>query len=222
LAKRNNLDPYQIGMAHRAWGYSTEYENASSIERSASQPTGSPRSKTQARQLLSGSWNCDSREKLIEIIKRMTLEGHNDNFLYDYSIVRSLSEQQYSELLSKATGMDAYMWPLVKRLGEKWGNIGIAAWDWFRMTHLAGWGYNAGFLEFSEAYNLAAPSIFMLRQSFSSWDEAMENYMDGYAYWARIDLSKSSSEYHARLQVYERLKANQLTDGLLFDPSVWD
>ena len=218
LAKANNDDPFCIGMAHRAWGYSSEYTALPAGNVGAA---GSPRSKTLGRQFLAGSWNCNSREELIDTILRMTLFGHNDNFLYDVALINSLSEQDFNALVEMSTGVDKFMWPYVKALGEKWGETGIGAWDWFRMTHLAGWGYIAGYLELSEAYALAQPSIALLKAVYSSWDEAVDNYMDGYAYWSRIDVNQPSTTYQRRLAIYEDLKADQHTRDVLFDPSVW-
>ncbi|MDR1571513.1 MAG: DUF1266 domain-containing protein, partial [Clostridiales Family XIII bacterium] len=142
-------------------------------------------------------------------------------FAEEADFIRSLSDAEYREFLSGAAGMDVYMWPFVKALGEKWGDKGIKAWDWFRMMHIASWGYVAGYLELSEVYAFAEPIAEKLRSTFSSWDEATENYMDGYAYWSRTDVSEPDTQYERRLQIYDDLKAAQEKDGLLFDPSVW-
>jgi antirestriction protein len=89
------------------------------------------------------------------------------------------------------------------------------------MMHLAGWGYLAGYLELEEAYILATPIAYALQDTFSSWDEATENYMDGYAYWSRTDISQENTDYHRRIQIYEDLKAEQEQNGMLFNPDVW-
>ena len=198
LAKRNNDDPYKIGMSSR-----TET------------------SVNSKRRLLQRDWGIESRDDLIETINAMSYNGHNVSFMTEAEFVNSLSASKYQQLLSQSMGMDAYMWPLVKELGNKWGSRGIAAWDWFRMTHLAGWGYIVGYLELEEAYALAVPSIMGLRANFSSWDEATENYMDGYAYWSRTDVSQEETQYKIRLQIYENLKAAEVVDGVLFNPTVW-
>ena len=89
------------------------------------------------------------------------------------------------------------------------------------MFHLAGWGYLAGYLELEEVYLLVEPVAQRLKDTFSSWDEATENYMDGYAYWSRTDISKENTVYKQRLQIYETLKSEQAVNGLLFNPDVW-
>jgi hypothetical protein len=198
LTKRNRQDPYVIGGGPRT-GQKTEKE----------------------RGKLSNSWSIDSREDLLDTILRMTDYGHAASFAAEAEFIMSMSDAEYREFLSGAAGMDAYMWPLVKSLGEKWGDRGIKAWDWFRMMHIASWGYVAGYLEMSELYAVAETVAERLRAAFSSWDEATDNYMDGYAYWSRTDLSEPDTEYETRLQIYADLKAAQKTGGLLFDPAVW-
>ena len=212
LAKVNDLDPLYIGMTHRAWGLSSEYKTTYS---------SNPLSKSRGRRMLSGSWDCSSREELVELIVKMTLAGHNESFLYDVELINMLSDKEYNELLGELQGIDKFMWPYVKAMGEKWGEVGIGAWDWFRVLHLAGWGYTAGYLELSEAYTLTKPAIAFLKNYFSSWDEATENYMDGYAYWSRTDVTEAGTDYHKRLEIYEDLKSDPATKDILFDPAVW-
>ncbi|MCL2166292.1 MAG: stalk domain-containing protein [Clostridiales bacterium] len=175
-----------------------------------------------ARRILGRSWGCNSREDLIDTIQRMTSNGHNANFLYDVELINSLSAQDFDKLVDLSGDVDKYMFPYVKALGEKWGAKGIGAWDWYRMTHIAGWGYIAGYLDLSEAFALTAPAIQKLKTTFSSWEEANENYLDGYAYWSRTDVNEKVSIYSMRLQAYDRLKAWQAEGNrLYFDPSLW-
>jgi hypothetical protein len=82
----------------------------------------------------------------------------------------------------------------------------------------------AGYISAKEAYILFEPTAKNLRKTFSSWDEATENYLDGYAYWGRIDINEESNNFVKRKQMYEDLKMEEKIDprGLLFDPKVWD
>ena len=198
LAKVNGQDPYSIGMNPRTAANATS-----------------------ARRSLSGSWGCDDRWDVILTIMSMTDGGHAEDFRFDAELANSFSDAEFKELLDMAGEVDRYMWPLVKDLSAKWGERGIKAWDWFRMCHLAGWGYLAGYLELEEVYLLVEPIAERLSLTFTSWDEATENYMDGYAYWSRTDVSKDNTSYKQRLKIYEDLKAAQAKDGLLFDPNVW-
>ena len=138
-----------------------------------------------ARYLLEDSWSIRDRAGLIEAVCSMTAAGHNANFLHDVDMIASMTDAEYRALLSSATGVDAYMFPYTKALGEKWGQRGILCWDLFRMSNLVQWGYAAGYLTYPEALALLEPAAVSLRENFSSWEEACENYLDGYNWWAR-------------------------------------
>lgn len=138
-----------------------------------------------ARYLLEDSWSIRGRAGLIETVCSMTAAGHNANFLHDVEMIASMTDAEYRALLSQVSGVDAYMFPYTKALGEKWGQRGILCWDLFRMSNLVQWGYAAGYLTYPEALALLEPAAAALRENFSSWEEACENYLDGYNWWAR-------------------------------------
>ncbi|MDR1247296.1 MAG: DUF1266 domain-containing protein [Clostridiales Family XIII bacterium] len=160
-----------------------------------------------SRGILSSSWGSDSREDLIATIYAMTDDGHNASFETDAALAKSFTAQEMREILAEASDVDRYMWPYVIALDKKWGEKGIKAWDWFRMMHLISWGYMAGYLELDECYLLAEPIAQRLRSTFGSWDEATENYLDGYAYWSRTDVTQEDTMYRERAAIYEYLKS---------------
>lgn len=141
-----------------------------------------------ARYMLEDGWSIHDRTELIQTVCAMTVAGHNASFLHDVDMISSMTDAQYRALLSQATGMDAYMFPYTKALGEKWGERGILCWDLFRMSNLVQWGYAAGYLTYPEALALLEPAATALHDNFSSWEEACENYLDGYNWWAREDV----------------------------------
>ena len=176
-----------------------------------------------ARNLLASSWGVTSRGDLLLAMSSILHEGHSFSFDYDVALFKSLTPSEQKFILENADGVDKYMWPLVISLDAKWGEKSIRAWDWFRAGHLCRWGYLAGFITMEEAYAMYEPTARKLRATFSSWDEAHENYLDGYAYWGRFDVNDESNDYAKRKDIYERLKRNDATStrGLLFDPQVW-
>ena len=138
-----------------------------------------------ARHILEDSWEIHSREELIETVCSMTVYGHNSNFLHDVEMIESMTPVEYQQLLKNAQGVDAYMFPYIKHLGEKWGERGILCWDLFRMSNLVQLGYAAGYLTYPEALALLEPAAKLLHDNFEDWAEACENYLDGYNWWAR-------------------------------------
>lgn len=141
-----------------------------------------------ARYMLEDGWSIHDRAELIQTVCAMTVAGHNASFLHDVNMISSMTDAEYRALLSSVTGVDAYMFPYTKALGEKWGERGILCWDLFRMSNLVQWGYAAGYLTYPEALALLEPAAAALRENFSSWEEACENYLDGYNWWAREDV----------------------------------
>ena len=167
--------------------------------------------------VLADSWGCYGRADLIRAMESLADRGHNSDFAEAYLFISSLSESEYMALLEESDDMHAYMWPLTKSLGDKWEDKQIKAWDLFRILHLAGWGYIADYIELGEAYEFMLPIIERLKETFSSWDEAVDNYMDGYAWWSRTDISQEGTEYKRRLGYYEDMRE----DKFLFNPTLW-
>ncbi|MCL2254766.1 MAG: DUF1266 domain-containing protein, partial [Lachnospiraceae bacterium] len=192
LAYNNDLDPHIFGMREK------------NIQNTLSE-----------RSELIESWSCNNREDLIATIKRMTDAGHNEKFIELAGYLSFLSNKQLDELIAESDYEGANKIRITLELSKKWGTRGIKAWDLFRMLHLASWGYVADYLTMQEAYDLSVPVIEQLLGYFYSWDEAYENYLDGYAFW-RGDNSKGSS-YSYRVSIYELLK----DDITLFDPTLW-
>ncbi len=181
-----------------------------------------PLTSQNCRDTLSRSWSVENREDLIETITSMTFSGHNSSFLYDAALVNSLSASEYKKLLADAEGMDAYMWPYTKQLSEKWGDRGILCWDLFRMSNLVQWGYTAGYLTYEEALALLEPAAVLLCENFSSWEEAYENYLDGYNWWARNDVLGKDVWQVERGPEYQKIKEKygQIFDNSLFKTGV--
>ena len=169
------------------------------------------------KQILAQDWGCTGRSDLLDILDIMIDHGHSVEFAEDYSQVSSMSDEEFEAYIERLGGIDRYMWPLTRTLGEKWDTKLIRAWDWFRVIHIIEWAYVAEFIEIEEVYELMTPVIERLYASFSSWEEATENYLDGYAWWSRTDVSLSDSEYKRRLLVYEELKDSRV----LYEASLW-
>ena len=193
LATNNSYDPYQFGM------FKKNQANAAIASR-----------------ILSGSWDVYDRDDLVEVMVNTLASGHSAEFRKAYFVISGLTASEYDDFLADL-GDVAYMGELTVAIGEKWGDKNIIAWDLFRVIHLAGWGYIAGYIDLQEAYDYMRPAIVLLHSTFSSWDEAVDNYMDGYAWWSTTDVSKPGTEYQYRLRIYEELKS----DKALFDPAVW-
>lgn len=174
------------------------------------------------RDMLSDSWGIDSREDLILTVCSMTFHGHNDSFFEAVEVANSLSAAEYNEIISRG-GVDAYMFPYTKRLSEKWGERGILCWDLFRMSSLIQFGYTAGYVTYAEALALLEPAAALLCENFSSWEEAYENYLEGYNWWARNDVLDENIWEINRGNSYKMIAADKqynVLDDTLFETGV--
>lgn len=171
-----------------------------------------------ARYILENSWGITDRENLIETVCRMTYYGHNADFQAYVAMIKGMSAAEYRELLNNAEGMDAYMFHYTKRLGEKWGDRGILCWDLFRMSNLVQWGYVAGYVTYPEALALLEPAATLLQKNFKNWNEAFENYLDGYNWWARENVGTKDPWTVTRGPYVKKLMQNysELFDNSLF------
>lgn len=171
-----------------------------------------------ARYILEDSWGVTGRESLIQTVFGMTDSGHNADFQSDVAMIEGMSAAEYREVLKNAEGMDAYMFPYTKRLGEKWGDRGILCWDLFRMGNLVQWGYAAGYLTYPEALALLEPAAALVQENFKSWDGAFENYLDGYNWWAREDVGTKDPWTVTRGPYVKKLMQNysELFDDAMF------
>lgn len=175
-----------------------------------------------AKSIIYESWGCSRHDSLVSAILALVDHGDNTSFVALYNIVAPMTDKELDRLAASSGMSDPFTLRQTKELGGKWGDKQLKAWDWFRAIQITGWGYIAGYLNREEAYSLMKPVIEQLRSTFSSWDDANDNYMDGFAWTSGADPSDylSSREYNKRMSIYEDLKAypQEIT---LFDPTLW-
>ena len=172
------------------------------------------------RGALSRGWGVQSREDLILTVCNMTYGGHNASFQEAAAIANSLTDNEMESPIAQSDEVDAYMWPYTKALSEKWGDRGILCWDLFRMSDLVQWGYTAGYVTYTEALALLEPAATLLCESFSSWDEAYENYLDGYNWWARNNVLGQNVWETERGETYVQMRESEET-SYLFDDALF-
>ena len=167
------------------------------------------------------SYSTYSREEALDTLNWLAVMGHRSNFAMDAEMFKSLSKEEYNDWLAAAEGMDKYMIPYTMELANKWGDRGILCWDMFRLSHVACWAYHAGYITKGEALDYIEVAANVVKENFSSWDEAVDNYLDGYAWWGRIDVSQEKSKYHKRYQIYKNAKADATTAKMYFNDALF-
>lgn len=138
------------------------------------------------RQKLERYWGVTGREELMAAAEKLTLYGSDSNYRWEAVWALSMSEEELEAAVT-AAGDEGWRIRYTKELAQKWGDKGIWALDLFRMSNLVQWGYTAGYLTYRESLALLEPAATILSTQFSSWDEAYENYLDGYHWRTRTD-----------------------------------
>ena len=172
-----------------------------------------------AKQLLSDSWGCENRDDLVETILSLLEDGHTVDFAETYAYYNSFSDDEMAEFTAGLTPEDNSYLEFILYTGEAWGDKEIKAWDWFRAMHITGWGYVSGYLDIEETCMYMEQIIELLRGTFSSWDEATRNYLDGTAFWMEEDPYNQLSTYMVRMQIYIGLTTLSPES---FDAAVWE
>jgi hypothetical protein len=66
---------------------------------------------------------------------------------------------------------------------------------------LCRWGYLAGYLSDTEAWNIIMPAALRLQQTFASWQDLQSDYLIGREFWSVEQSKNSGARYRA---IYER------------------
>ncbi len=198
LTKVNGGDPARFGLYQRSAG----------------------RAETCRRVLGSNAWNISNRDTLIYTLLSMTTEDHGSAFRKMAEDAKLQAEER-TAVSEASNSWPSYMWEYTAYLDEKWGARGLLAWDLFRISNLVQWGYTAGYISYEEALTLLEPAAAKLCESFSSWDEAYENYLDDYNWWERNDVRGQNIWQTERGKLYQEMKADPKLGGL-FDDSLFE
>ena len=181
---------------------------------------------SQSRGILnSNQWNIMNARDLREQIVALTYGGHHLVFDVFYEMVDTMGVKDAVEFLESIgyEDVDARHLEVIKELGDKWTYKSVLAWDLFRVGTLVSWGYMAGYLDTDEACRYMEPVVSQLKFKFNDWDEAIDNYLDGYCFWSRTDPAQRNTEYTARKKSYDELKkANPdlFVDSLFSKPHI--
>lgn len=177
--------------------------------------------RDQFRDLLREDWGIEDREALLEMAEALLEENSDLAFQEAADEVKHLSDAEIARRAGKLSEVDQYMWPRTKDLWTKWGKKGIRAWELCEAAALCQWGYTAGYLTYNEVMTLLAPAAEALSETFSSWDEVYENFLDGYHWCARVDLGGKTVWETDLGMVYLYLRNNPDTVHL-FDSGMFE
>lgn len=162
--------------------------------------------------MMSQSWNVTDRVTADENWQWIMEEGNRKEYLED---MQTLADWGLAEIPSDERStflwtdcemefMEASFWADMYNLYEEKGAIAINGWDYCCAMEFIQGCYLAGYYTETEALDMALEVGQLIQGQFTSWDDLMESYMNGYRYWADED----SYEYQI---LYQELKAR--SDG---------
>ncbi len=137
--------------------------------------------------ILSKWWDVNSREDLLNVLKSLERGGHRKG--YDEWVRRldHLSPEkrgQFRRYAAHAGGPTSNRMDTVLSTRKKLAGTGLAGWDFSRYVALCGWGFQAKYLSEQEAWSFIMPIARLLQNTFSSWDELADNYVEGRRFWS--------------------------------------
>lgn len=174
-----------------------------------------------AANILEQSWGIHNRKELLQQIQFLLQTGSRKEYLREAKEMDALSEKKLEKAMKQLTGPLLIHYQQLQKNWETWGEDGLIAWDMCRISHLAQWGYIAGYLDGEEAQAMIEPAAQILKEQFTSWDDVIKNWLDGYAFSTGIDVEEPENDYDKRLAVYEDLQENQKEKGILYDDSLF-
>lgn len=174
-----------------------------------------------AAEILEQSWSVTDRSELLSQIRILTETGARKDFRQEAREMNRMSKKELKRAMKQLSGSLLVHYELIEYNWDKWQKKSLLAWDLCRVSHLAQWGYIAGYLSRDEAQAVLEPAAKKLQKNFSGWDDVQNNWLDGYAYYANIDMSQAGNNYEKRKQVYEQIKEEQAEKGLLYDDALF-
>ena len=172
--------------------------------------------RTQIQALLDGGHNAgflESARVVAEVVDLIGFEAASTQLVIAIADDEGIAYNDFMSLAAIIIEVQRFMDNTVY-IFDRWGESGIVAWDMFRIGNLVSWGYVAGFIGFGEALDLMRPAIAVLQANFDNWDDAVANYLAGFAYWAGIDRSLPDTTFASRQGIFNMLNA---TEGLFDD-----
>jgi len=152
-------------------------------------------------------WGINSREDLLDSLKRLKIGGHRKSFSRLGKKVRALSDKEYNEVVQVLKTKEEYKDRLneikiVRQYYKKLGRKGILGWDYSRYICLCRWGCVVGYITEEEAWEKIMPIAEVLQKKFNSWRSLGKNYLIGRRFWSYKETLEDSHLYE---EAYNRL-----------------
>lgn len=174
-----------------------------------------------AANILSSSWNINSREDLLKKINYLLKTGDRKEYLKEAKEMKAMPKKKLKTAMKQLSGDILIHYQTIQYNWKKWKKKGLLAWDMCRISHIIQWGYVAKYIDAKEAQALIEPAAKKLQKKFSTWEEVQHNWLDGYCLYANVDRKAAGNDYVNRKTIYEKIRDKQTKEYTLYDDSLF-
>jgi Protein of unknown function (DUF1266) len=163
-----------------------------------------PDLEANGKHLLSDGWGVNNRDDLLKTLTWLQFQGHRNEFEQIGTRADALSAQQLLtvEAAAQSSPQALNKLEIALRSHRTLGKKGILAWDLVRYIAVCRWGYLAGYLSETEAWDHIMPAALRLQRTFASWQDLQSDFLIGREYWSLQETQLKGARFHA---IYDRL-----------------
>lgn len=163
---------------------------------------------------LNDSWGINDRTQLLDMIQRMTDNGHANQLADAYWQASRLLPGAWAALLESLDDHQQVLHRFAAQTLASCGTGGIYSWDLGRMSFLARIGVLNGWLEPQESLWIHTRLGMRARYYYGSWNSYNSGFLLGYSFWQNQD--EEPARLWQRLNHYTRDNGMvEIADNLL-------
>lgn len=161
----------------------------------------------------------ETREQLLEALRFRLEHGVREDYHFDADVLTAYSEQELEAALSELDETQQAHYRRVLEVYELWGEDGLLAVDAAEAALLLQLGYDAALLTHEEAQALVEPVAKMVQGQFTSWEELLQNLLDGRRITDQLD--QDSEKFKALTERVDTLREGDDDKDPLFDDALF-
>ena len=156
---------------------------------------------------------------LLEALRFRLEHGVREDYHFDADVLTAYSEQELEAALSELDETQQAHYRRVLEVYELWGEDGLLAVDAAEAALLLQLGYDAALLTHEEAQALVEPVAKMVQGQFTSWEELLQNLLDGRRITDQLD--QDSEKFKALTERVDTLREGDDDKDPLFDDALF-
>jgi ankyrin repeat protein len=136
---------------------------------------------------LKSDWNITDRASFLKEIDDLRTSGQRTGAQATGITLYTMSEVEFAEYLITKTPIQQTALKVLRSKYSKWKDKCGLAWDLCRLANLINLGCAASYISKDEAWPLLMDNALQVQNSFTSWQEMCDNFLDGREMWAEWD-----------------------------------